>query len=986
MGSGASVLFTKKSQKVELVKMTENGIQWRCDYCTSFNEYGRVRCSRCNIRRRNSRDDAEIDSIGRRKSWHRSVSDSGSSLKLPNNVLPRNLSALDVQTNGTQSPTHSERWECPRCTFLNAVALPRCEICESKRFSNIGLPVSIPDELTVAPSSSSVSVNGTVTSTGGDKTPPTAETKTIFATLLDKLPFVNSNNKPTDANLPKPSQKLDTTTETWTCASCNFPCNPNWSRECSTCNSSQRLGSVVDSLASKRPNNITNQWKCAVCASLNFIDSPICTLCKLPKGNVIAGPPKCGTNIWKCPKCTLDNPNACLVCGVCGHDRDSNYDKAVKRKSLSTGIWRCNHCTYLNNALSKICSNCETTLDTGSPETTRPKLLHCPSVRVDDVRYEAEKHGHETMERIKLHCMANSVSFVDDSFPPAPTSLYFSSNKDTRTTRPSIKWLRPSNILVHDNSERNLDWKVFRVPRPSDINQGTLGNCWFLSALAVLAERPELVENIMVTKEISEEGVYQVRLCRDGQWTTEIVDDLLPCDSNNRLIYSHAKRKQLWVPLIEKAMAKIYGCYEALIAGKCIEGLVTLTGAPCTSIMLQDSKDEQVDKDYIWACLLSSRESGFLMGASCGAGNMKVDDDQYKLLGLRPRHAYSILDVRDVDGNRLLRLRNPWGHFSWNGDWSDESPCWQTISDKHKCQLMVHGANEGVFWMSLEDVMKYFDSIDVCKILPDWWEVRLPGTLPGNGGQSISVTNLIVLKPTEIEFSLFQEGDRGSEANFPVDLCVLIFRGRVGSNVGPLVESSRRQIRRFVSCNCMLEPGDYSIITTAFNHWSLEIHSERRVNSVLVIHSRKKVTVDQLDVPAVMLADAIIQLTVAKGKPHHGREGMTAYYLSQGWSGIIVVVENRHPDRFLHIKCNCSESHNVVSTRGDMFTIDSIAPLHRQVVMVLSQLETTEGYAIAHRLLHRLSSKHSLSDWGQGQINIPYLCDEVRGLHEPRPL
>ena len=846
---------------------------------------------------------------------------------------------VDQNSHNAEVITTNNIWKCDRCSFTsNSSKHESCSACGCK---NLRPKQKVDDEKSCKKSVDEGQLNGDFQLITNKSVSSITNGHSLDDSDLTGEPYQpdQTKGKPTESNKKhnsepsNHSQEGATSSEFWICKHCTLE-NPSPVLICLAC-SIQRDEFAVSNTPKRRTKKM---WACRKCTLKNPLDALICKACETPYSrktgkhsttksilNPSPNEQSFENDGEKSQVKTPTNVQLMKSCNGVDANKETNESNRVKTKKCST-------CTYENSLESSKCEICESPLPnvqdlydnnsiSGSCEdisiglkskktaikqeysaskSSRPESscsIRQESELMDQLREVEESNARDLWKNIVQFCKNTSMtSFVDDEFPPADKSLFY--NSQHKTTLDSedngnthvTQWLRPNQISASDSQNDSIPWTVFRTPLPSDISQGILGNCWLLSALAVLAEREDLVKRIMVTREYCDQGAYQVRLCKDGKWTTVLVDDLLPCDKRKHLVYSQAKRKQLWVPLIEKAVAKLHGCYEALVSGRAIEGLATLTGAPCESIPLQvsslQSPEDELDTDLIWAQLLSSRNAGFLMGASCGGGNMQIEEDEYKMVGLRPRHAYSVLDVQDLSGIKLVRLRNPWGHFSWKGSWSDKSDIW---TPELRDALLPHGDDDGVFWIAFEDMLKYFDCIDICKVRRGWNEVRVTGILPPlSSKKHLGCTLITVFEPTEVEFSLFQEGQRNSEKSqrSQLDLCVVVFRtSNEGSpQLGRVVEHSKRQVRGFVGCHAMLEPGCYLLVCLAFNHWHTGVESltSQYPEYVLALHSSKRFLLEQLNSSYHLLADAIINLTLAKGQRHEGREGMTAYYLTKG--------------------------------------------------------------------------------------------------------
>ena len=251
---------------------------------------------------------------------------------------------------------------------------------------------------------------------------------------------------------------------------------------------------------------------------------------------------------------------------------------------------------------------------------------------------------------------ANGYVHKVGSFEGIKTTTGTGKKAKTKVTKVSME-LNGDN-LVDPTADAGMVYRNFsnkplfadNGPVADDVNQGYLGDCYFLATLSSTAK----VDANVIKQSVVElgDGTYAVKFVKNGSEVYYRVDGQLPTWGNGALAYANTgTQNSVWVAIMEKAYAFFRtgaGTYASIESGWMSE-VYSALGKTSTSMFSAASS----------ADLLSVIKSALEQGKSVTYG-AATPTDGAPLIG---NHAYMVDHVNaDSHGNLVsVTLRNPWG-------------------------------------------------------------------------------------------------------------------------------------------------------------------------------------------------------------------------------------------------------------------------------------------------------------------------------------
>uniref|UniRef100_A0A8C1V705 Calpain-1 catalytic subunit n=1 Tax=Cyprinus carpio TaxID=7962 RepID=A0A8C1V705_CYPCA len=271
----------------------------------------------------------------------------------------------------------------------------------------------------------------------------------------------------------------------------------------------------------------------------------------------------------------------------------------------------------------------------------------------------------QDFETLHARCLQSGCLFEDETFPAQQSSLGFKELGLGSAKTKGVCWMRPTEFCTDPHF-------IVDGATRTDICQGALGDCWLLAAIACLTLNEPLLHRVVPHGQSFHQqyaGIFHFQFWQFGDWVDVVIDDRLPVRDGKLLFVHSAEGAEFWSALVEKAYAKLNGCYEALSGGSTSEGFEDFTGGVTEMYELKKAPSN------LFSIIRRAVERGSLMGCSIDVSAQGQHNQSIKM---------SFLEQAGIILNCDIKYR---------------------MSFTHR--------------MSFSDFMREFSRLEICNLTPD---------------------------------------------------------------------------------------------------------------------------------------------------------------------------------------------------------------------------------------------------------------------------
>ena len=377
---------------------------------------------------------------------------------------------------------------------------------------------------------------------------------------------------------------------------------------------------------------------------------------------------------------------------------------------------------------------------------------------------------------------------------------------------------------------------------------GRLYDNWIINGLQfLLNHKLKLLENVFITNDNHKYGIYTIKLFHNNEYQYFHVDDRIPCDSLGIPLFSRTSNpNNIWIYILEKAIAKCMNGYENLLYGSIYDLIILITGYDG---ILLNMKIE--NNNVFWSSLSHDLNNNKTM--VIGVQKLILPNSIINLnLNYEPDKIIVIKDIYEIITTskqiiRLILLYDSYKEYDLNSihKWSYKKykfneKTWNHINDALQLNInkKKHKSDGLYFYIELSDFLNIFNKLYKFKYCKEsnnhvyFYDISYD--ISNSGGNPINLHSwlnnpmyLLKVKNSNTKLSImFKQNFISNKKLFHIGIQLYKHDKRIrlndvmNNNIFPtdlfIVHSNNYESSTYIILECELDIGSYVIVPSTY--------------------------------------------------------------------------------------------------------------------------------------------------------------------------